>query len=137
VTTHHDRETTVSTTERTEPASDARDRVEVAGGRAVPHALVDVAESLLAQTGWIRDHLEDLIRIRSISALEDHAGEVARSAAATATLLADAGLEDVEVLELDGMQPAVTGSWLHAGEDVPTVLLYAHHDVQPVGTAGR
>ncbi len=127
----------MSTTDHTETPPDTGDRVGVAGGRTVPRALVDVAESLLAETGWTRDHLEDLVRIRSISALEDHAGEVARSAAATATLLADAGLEDVEVLELEGMQPAVTGSWLHAGPDAPTVLLYAHHDVQPVGTAGR
>ncbi len=105
--------------------------------RAVPDHLGDVADALLGQRDRIRSELEALVRIPSISALPDHADDVAASAEATAALLADAGLEDVEVLEHDGMQPAVTGAWLHAGADAPTVLLYAHHDVQPVGTAAR
>ncbi|MEX2549690.1 MAG: M20/M25/M40 family metallo-hydrolase [Nitriliruptoraceae bacterium] len=127
----------MSSSDATDHPSSARPLVEVAGGRQVPAALADVAEALLAETARTRGDLEELVRIRSISALADHADEVARSATATAALLADAGLEDVEVLELDGMHPAVTGAWLHAGEDAPTVLLYAHHDVQPVGTANR
>ncbi len=105
--------------------------------RAIPAHLDDVAAALLAQHGRIREDLEALVRIRSISALPDHADQVRASAEATAALLADAGLEDVEVLTDDAMQPAVTGAWLHAGAAAPTVLLYAHHDVQPVGTAAR
>jgi hypothetical protein len=35
-----------------------------------------------------------------------------------------------------GRIPTSPGSWLHAGPDAPTVLMYAHHDVQPVGTPG-
>jgi cysteinylglycine-S-conjugate dipeptidase len=106
-------------------------------GRNIPDHLADVADHLLADRDRIRAELEELVRIPSVSALADHVDDVRRSADVTAGLLRDAGLEHVEVLEADGMQPAVTGAWLHAGDDAPTVLLYAHHDVQPVGTAGR
>jgi acetylornithine deacetylase/succinyl-diaminopimelate desuccinylase-like protein len=45
--------------------------------------------------------------------------------------LNDAGLENVGLLETSGA-PATYGDWLHAGPDAPTVLVYGHHDVQPV-----
>ena len=105
--------------------------------RAVPDHLADVADALLDQRQRIREELEALVRIPSISALPDHVDQVRASASATAELLSAAGLEDVELLDADGMHPAVTGAWLHAGPTAPTVLLYAHHDVQPVGTAAR
>ena len=41
------------------------------------------------------------------------------------------GIEGVAVLPTGG-HPVVTGHWLHAGADVPTVLVYGHFDVQPV-----
>jgi acetylornithine deacetylase/succinyl-diaminopimelate desuccinylase-like protein len=95
---------------------------------------VAACPKVLAFLASLRAELEELVRIPSVSALADHVDDVRRSADVTARLLRDAGLEHVEVLEAEGMQPAVTGAWLHAGEDAPTVLLYAHHDVQPVGT---
>ncbi len=106
----------------------------------VPDGLADVATTLAEQLPDTRRWLEQLVRIPSISALPEHAEDVEASAAATADLLREAGLEDVEVLRLPGAPqaaPAVTGAWLDAGEQAPTVLLYAHHDVQPVGTAAR
>ncbi len=97
----------------------------------------EVRSTLTAQLPQTRAWLEELVRIPSISVSPEHAGEVRRSAHATARLLESAGLERVRLLELDGAHPSVTGEWLHAGDDRPTVLLYAHHDVQPVGTAHR
>ena len=82
-----------------------------------------------------RDRIEatlfDWLRIPSISAHPDRAGDVRASAEFTATLLRDAGLEHVEILETAGA-PSVYGEWLHAGPDAPTVIVYGHHDVQPV-----
>jgi acetylornithine deacetylase/succinyl-diaminopimelate desuccinylase-like protein len=62
----------------------------------------------------------------------DHA-HVEASAEATAALLRDAGLTDVKIVRAGG-QPAVIGR-RPAPEGAPTVLLYAHHDVQPIGDA--
>ena len=54
------------------------------------------------------------------------------SADEVAAQLGAAGLADVEVLQVEGGKPAVLG---HRPGPVgaPTVLLYAHHDVQPPG----
>lgn len=54
------------------------------------------------------------------------------SAEATRDVLREAGVEDARLLELDGGHPAVFGQ-LAGPDDAPTVLLYAHHDVQPEG----
>jgi acetylornithine deacetylase/succinyl-diaminopimelate desuccinylase-like protein len=74
-----------------------------------------------------------LARIPGVSAAGFPAGELERSARAVAELLRKAGLEHTEVLPLAGAHPYVVGDWLHAGPGAPTVLIYAHHDVQPPG----
>ena len=82
--------------------------------------------------------LFDWLRIPSISAHPDRQGDVRASAEFCARLLVDAGIEQVEIIEPPGpggaeiAGPAVYGEWLHAGPDAPTVLVYGHHDVQPV-----
>ncbi len=77
----------------------------------------------------IRADLEDLVRIESVSADPARAGEVRRSAEAVQALFAAEGC-DVEIVSVDGGAPAVIAH--KAGpEGAPTVLLYAHHDVQP------
>src|SRR5947209_8297667 len=80
--------------------------------------------------GVVED-LKALARIPGI-AFEgfDHA-IVERSAGAVADLLRGAGLSDVRIIRSHG-QPAVVGR-RPAPPGAPTVLLYAHHDVQPVG----
>jgi cysteinylglycine-S-conjugate dipeptidase len=103
----------------------------------VPTGLDDVTGTLLAQLPETRAWLEELVRIPSISDLPAHAADCRRSADRTADLLREAGLEDVRLLEIDGAHPYVTGAWSGAGEDAPTVLLYAHHDVQPATNPER
>jgi cysteinylglycine-S-conjugate dipeptidase len=82
-----------------------------------------------------RADLERLIRIPSVSADPEAAPHVRASADEVAGLLRQAGLPDVEVLTVDGGQPAVLGR-RPAPPGAPTVLLYAHHDVQPTGDPG-
>jgi cysteinylglycine-S-conjugate dipeptidase len=80
-----------------------------------------------------RAELESLVRIPSISADPDHRADVAASAEASAELLSAHGLESVRLAGVDGSHPYVIGEWMHADAGAPTVLLYAHHDVQPPG----
>jgi acetylornithine deacetylase/succinyl-diaminopimelate desuccinylase-like protein len=86
----------------------------------------------------ILDQLTDWLRIPSISADPDRAGDVAASAEFCARLLRDAGMRGVEILATGSAaapgsgRPAVYAEWLEAGPDAPTVLIYGHHDVQPV-----
>jgi acetylornithine deacetylase/succinyl-diaminopimelate desuccinylase-like protein len=83
------------------------------------------------------DDLVALARIPSVSAPGFDPAHVARSAEATAALLEKSGLERVEVVALPGAHPYVMAEWLHAGPDAPTILVYAHHDVQPPGRASH
>lgn len=80
-------------------------------------------------------HLEDLKTLSRIPSISfdgfDHT-EIDKSAEATAALLKKTGLENVQILKMDGVFPYVYGDWLKA-PGKPTVILYAHHDVQPVG----
>ncbi len=79
-----------------------------------------------------RAELESLVRIPSVSAKGFDPAEVHRSARAVAECLENAGLTGVRFLEVDGAHPAVFGE-IPAPPGAPTVLLYAHHDVQPPG----
>ena len=76
--------------------------------------------------------LASLVRIPSVSADESAADAMDRSAAAVAALFADTCLTEVEVVRADDGLPAVLGH-RPAPAGAPTVLLYAHHDVQPAG----
>jgi acetylornithine deacetylase/succinyl-diaminopimelate desuccinylase-like protein len=78
----------------------------------------------------VRADLERLIRIPGIAFEGFDHSHVERSAQATAELLRGCGLQ-VDIVRAGG-QPAVIGH-RPAPPGAPTVLLYAHHDVQPVG----
>ncbi len=72
------------------------------------------------------------MRIPSVSADPAAAPHLQASAGEVAALLGQAGLPEVDVLSVAGGQPAVLGR-RPGPPGAPTVLLYAHHDVQPTG----
>ena len=98
------------------------------------HEVVAALEARLERT---LDELVGLARIPGVSADGFDPAQVARSADHVAGLLGAAGLDGVEVLRIGSSHPYVLGEWLEAGDDAPTVLIYAHHDVQPPGRAER
>ncbi len=81
--------------------------------------------------GAVED-LKDLVRIPSIAFDGYDREPVQRSAEAVAALLRGAGMTEVSIESVEGGAPAVIGR-TPAAEGCPTVLLYAHHDVQPTG----
>jgi acetylornithine deacetylase/succinyl-diaminopimelate desuccinylase-like protein len=76
--------------------------------------------------------LVNLARIPSVSFEGFPKEEVERSANAVAELLKKAGLENVRLIRTGSAHPYVYGERLRA-PGKPTLLLYAHHDVQPPG----
>lgn len=96
----------------------------------------DLASVVDAQFASTRQDLEGLVRIPSVSADSFDQSQVTRSAHAVAALAEARGLR-AEVISLttpNGLQgrPAVLAH-READAGKPTVLLYAHHDVQPEG----
>jgi len=83
------------------------------------------------QAPRVRGWLEELVRIPSVSDVDGDAPEVRRSAEAVARTLGEAGFPEVDIVQ-EGGRPAVVGRH-PAPAGAPTVLLYAHHDVQPPG----
>ena len=83
----------------------------------------------------VRRDLEDLVRIESVWADPSRRDEVHRSARKVADLLSEAGFAEVEIVS-EGGAPAVIAHH-PAPSGAPTVLLYAHHDVQPEGDASQ
>jgi acetylornithine deacetylase/succinyl-diaminopimelate desuccinylase-like protein len=73
--------------------------------------------------------LKNLLRIPSISTLEEHKTDIQKAAGFVADELRRIGMENVEIIATQG-HPLIYADWLHASGK-PTVLMYAHYDVQP------
>ena len=73
--------------------------------------------------------LKDLLRIPSVSTLEEHKSDVQKAADFVASELRRIGMEHVEIIPTKG-HPLIYADWLNASGK-PTVLCYAHYDVQP------
>jgi acetylornithine deacetylase/succinyl-diaminopimelate desuccinylase-like protein len=97
------------------PVDSSRERAQVAAG----------ADDFLAR-------LIDWLRIPSISADPAHHDDVAASAQWLAGALRSDGWPDVQVWDDGGALPAVYACWPCDDPAAPTVLVYGHHDVQPV-----
>ena len=97
------------------------------------HAVVrdDAIEQYLERTAVRRlESFKEFLRIPSISGIPAHAPDCRAAAEFVAADLTVVGMENVEVAETGG-HPVVYADWLHA-PGKPTVLVYAHYDVQPV-----
>ncbi len=91
----------------------------------------DLHAAVAAAMPGVRADLERLVAIPSVAFDGFDHSHVDASAEATAALLRGTCLTDVKIVRAGG-QPAVIGR-RPAPEGAPTVLLYAHHDVQPIG----
>src|SRR5438094_3658730 len=89
-------------------------------------------ERIASDMPRVQDELERLVRIPSVSAEGFDPGRVRASAQETAEIMEGAGLQGVRFREHGDAHPAVFGE-VPGPSGAPTVLLYAHHDVQPPG----
>ena len=79
------------------------------------------------------DDLKQWLAIPSISADPEHRNDVRRSAEWLAAHLSSKGFPVAEVWEAaPGGLPAVFAEWPANNSNAPAVLIYGHHDVQPV-----
>jgi acetylornithine deacetylase/succinyl-diaminopimelate desuccinylase-like protein len=92
---------------------------------------IEAIEAYLAESAGERlEDLQDFLRIPTIGSLAEHAHDTVRGAEWIAGRMRDIGLQNVEVSPTGG-NPVVYADWLHA-DGAPTVVVYAHYDVQPV-----
>lgn len=95
------------------------------------NSVTDLNASLEDVLPGVLDDLRRLVAIPSVSSLSEHDDDVLAAADLVSSLLTDAGCPDVRRIEAGG-KPSVLGSF-PGPEGAPTVLLYAHYDVQPTG----
>ena len=97
----------------------------------------DLGADAAAAIAYLREHdaehlaqLDEFLSIPTVSADPERAGDVRRTAQWIVDELTRLGIERATAHETTH-HPIVTGEWMHAGLDTPTVLVYCHYDVQP------
>jgi acetylornithine deacetylase/succinyl-diaminopimelate desuccinylase-like protein len=97
---------------------------------------------MTAERAYVEGHLDQLhadldawLRIPSISADPARAPDVRRSAEWLAGAFRRTGFPTVEIWETAGA-PAVFAEWPSDDPQAPAVVVYGHHDVQPVDPEG-
>ena len=102
---------------------------------------MDVRDYIDSNAREFFDQLKSWLAIPSISADPGHHGDVRASAQWLAGHLTTIGVPIVEVWETGAAgspgQPAVFAHWPAHDPGAPTVLVYGHHDVQPVEPLGE
>lgn len=99
-------------------------------------AVADVVVSLVPQ---LKSDLARLVAMPSISAPgypEETRPALLEAYEEVAALFRDAGVRILDPLELPGTAPVVIGE-IPAPPGAPTVLLYSHYDVVPVGDESK
>ncbi len=97
----------------------------------------DTSAAAEAAVAYLREHdaehlaqLDEFLRIESVSADPGRVDQVRRAAQWIVDELTRLGVERATIHETSA-HPIVTGEWMNAGADAPTVLVYCHYDVQP------
>lgn len=91
---------------------------------------IEAVEDYLEHTAEERlEEFKAFLRIPTIGVLPEHEADTRAGAEWLAARMREIGLEHVEVSATAG-HPVVYADWLHA-ESAPTVIVYAHYDVQP------
>lgn len=116
-------------TQKSRPATTSNPSI----GADVP--VKKIRDSVGASFAQIVQELSTLVAIPGIAWEAFDASQLDKSAAAVAALITDAGVDDVQILRVnkaDGTPggPAIVAR-KSAAPGYPTVVLYAHHDVQP------
>ncbi len=91
----------------------------------------DVRSFVTDRTADLLADLDEWLRIPGISALPERHPDVVRSAEWFAEACRRTGFPTVEIWPTPGL-PTVYAEWPSAEVAAPTVLVYGHHDVQPV-----
>jgi bifunctional pyridoxal-dependent enzyme with beta-cystathionase and maltose regulon repressor activities/acetylornithine deacetylase/succinyl-diaminopimelate desuccinylase-like protein len=100
-------------------------------GRATEHQMTTPREHIAGHREEFLADLDQWLRIPGISAQPGHHADVQRSAEWFTDAARRAGFPAAEVWPTAGL-PACYAEWRSGDADAPTVLVYGHHDVQPV-----
>lgn len=77
-----------------------------------------------------REEFFEFLRIQTISTDKAFTESVGKGVEWVVSRMEELGIEEVEAVPTAG-HPMVCGEWMKAGSAKPTVLFYAHYDVQP------